>query len=433
MLEKFFNLKENNTTPRTEILAGITTFMTMAYILAVNPDILSATGMDKGAVFTATVLSAFVATLVMALYAKLPFALAPGMGLNAFFAFTVVLGMGHSWQFALTAVFIEGLIFIVLTAFNIREMIVNSIPMNMKHAISVGIGLFIAFIGLKNAGIIVSSPATFVTLGDVTNITENGGAAVALITLVITGVLLALNVKGALLYGILIGAVIGLPVGVTTLPTSFEFTPPSLSPIFMKFEWAQLLTLDMLVVVFTFLFVDMFDTVGTLIGVSSKANMLDKEGRVPRVKQALMADAVGTTVGAMLGTSTVTTYVESAAGVSEGGRTGLTSLTVAGLMLLALFLSPVFLMIPGAATAPALILVGAMMMTPVKNINFDDFTESIPAFLTIVMMPLTYSISEGILFGVLSFVLLKVLTGKFKDISIVTIVLAVLFVLKFMM
>ncbi|HSH19703.1 MAG TPA: NCS2 family permease, partial [Draconibacterium sp.] len=380
MLEKIFKLKQNNTTPRTEILAGLTTFMTMAYILAVNPDILSATGMDKGAVFTATVLSAFVATLVMALYAKLPFALAPGMGLNAFFAFTVVLGMGHSWQFALTAVFLEGLIFIVLTAFNIREMIVNSIPMNMKHAISVGIGLFIAFIGLKNAGIIVSSPATFVTLGDVTNLAENGGAAVALVTLVITGVLLALRVKGALLYGILIGAVIGLPIGITSLPTSFDFTPPSLSPIFMKFEWAQILTLDMLVVVFTFLFVDMFDTVGTLIGVSSKANMLDKEGRVPRVKQALMADAVGTTLGAMLGTSTVTTYVESAAGVSEGGRTGLTSLTVAGLMLLALFLSPIFLMIPGAATAPALILVGAMMMTPVKNINFDDFTESIPAF-----------------------------------------------------
>lgn len=433
MLEKFFNLSGNKTTVRTEVLAGITTFMTMAYILAVNPDILSATGMDKGAVFTATTLSALIATLVMALYAKLPFALAPGMGLNAFFAFTVVLGMGHSWQFALTAVFIEGLIFIALTAFNIREMIVNSIPMNMKHAISVGIGLFIAFIGLKNAGIIVSSPATFVTLGDVTNLTENAGAAVALITLVITGVLLALKVKGALLYGILIGAVIGLPVGITHLPESFDLTPPSLSPILMKFEWTQILTLDMLVVVFTFLFVDMFDTVGTLIGVSSKANMLDKEGRVPRVKQALMADAVGTTVGAMLGTSTVTTYVESAAGVSEGGRTGLTSLTVAGLMLLALFLSPIFLMIPGAATAPALILVGAMMMTPVKNINFDDFTESIPAFLTIVMMPLTYSISEGILFGVLSFVLLKVLTGKFKDISIVTIILAVLFMLKFLM
>lgn len=433
MLEKFFNLSGNKTTVRTEVLAGITTFMTMAYILAVNPDILSATGMDKGAVFTATTLSALIATLVMALYAKLPFALAPGMGLNAFFAFTVVLGMGHSWQFALTAVFIEGLIFIALTAFNIREMIVNSIPMNMKHAISVGIGLFIAFIGLKNAGIIVSSPATFVTLGDVTNLTENAGAAVALITLVITGVLLALKVKGALLYGILIGAVIGLPVGITHLPESFDLTPPSLSPILMKFEWTQILTLDMLVVVFTFLFVDMFDTVGTLIGVSSKANMLDKDGRVPRVKEALMADAIGTTVGAMLGTSTVTTYVESAAGVSEGGRTGLTSLTVAGLMLLALFLSPIFLMIPGAATAPALILVGAMMMTPVKNINFDDFTESIPAFLTIVMMPLTYSISEGILFGVLSFVLLKVLSGKFRDISIVTIILAVLFMLKFLM
>ena len=433
MLEKYFSLKQNKTTVKTEVLAGLTTFMTMAYILAVNPDILSATGMDKGAVFTATALSALIATLVMALYAKLPFALAPGMGLNAFFAFTVVLGMGHSWQFALTAVFIEGLIFIALTAFNIREMIVNSIPMNMKHAISVGIGLFIAFIGLKNAGIIVSSPATFVTLGDVTNIAENGGAVVALLALVLTGVLLALKVKGALLFGILIGAVIGLPLGITTLPSNFDFTPPSLSPIFLQFEWTQILTLDMLIVVFTFLFVDMFDTVGTLIGVSSKANMLDKEGRVPRVKQALMADAVGTTVGAMLGTSTVTTYVESAAGVSEGGRTGLTSLTVAGLMFLALFLSPIFLMIPGAATAPALILVGAMMMTPVKNINFDDFTESIPAFLTIIMMPLTYSISEGILFGVLSFVLLKILTGKFKDITIVTIVLAVLFMLKFLM
>ncbi len=433
MFEKYFNLKQNNTTVKTEVLAGLTTFMTMAYILAVNPDILSATGMDKGAVFTATALSALIATLVMALYAKLPFALAPGMGLNAFFAFTVVLGMGHTWQFALTAVFIEGLIFIALTAFNIREMIVNSIPMNMKHAISVGIGLFIAFIGLKNAGIIVSNPATFVTLGDVTNLAENAGAVVALLALILTGVLLALKVKGALLYGILIGAVIGIPLGITTLPSSFDLTPPSLTPIFMKFEWTQVLTLDMLIVVFTFLFVDMFDTVGTLIGVSSKANMLDKEGRVPRVKQALMADAVGTTVGAMLGTSTVTTYVESAAGVSEGGRTGLTSLTVAGLMLLALFLSPIFLMIPGAATAPALILVGAMMMTPVKNINFDDFTESIPAFLTIIMMPLTYSISEGILFGVLSYVLLKILSGKFKDITIVTVILAVLFMLKFLM
>ena len=433
MLEKFFKLAENKTSVRTEVLAGITTFMTMAYILAVNPDILSATGMDKGAVFTATALAALIATLVMALYAKLPFALAPGMGLNAFFAFTVVLGMGHSWEFALTAVFLEGLIFILLTAFNIREMIVNSIPNNMKHAISVGIGLFIAFIGLKNAGIIVSNPATFVTLGPITNIAENGGAMVALIALVITGVLLALRVKGALLLGILIGTVIGFPFGISHLPATFEVIPPSISPIFMKFEWTQILTMDMLLVVFTFLFVDMFDTVGTLIGVSSKANMLDSEGRVPRVKQALMADAVGTTVGAMLGTSTVTTYVESAAGVAEGGRTGLTALTTAGLFLLALFLSPIFLMIPGAATAPALILVGAMMMTPVKNIDFDDFTESIPAFLTIVMMPLTYSIAEGILFGVLSYVILKVLTGKFKDLSIVTVALAILFILKFFM
>jgi AGZA family xanthine/uracil permease-like MFS transporter len=432
-LTKFFKLQENKTTVRTEIIAGITTFMTMAYILAVNPDILSAAGMDKGAVFTATAIASLIATLVMALYAKLPFALAPGMGLNAFFAFTVVLGMGHSWQFALTAVFIEGLIFIALTAFNIREMIVNSIPNNMKHAISVGIGLFIAFIGLKNAGIIVSSPATFVTLGDMTDMTNNPGAIVALIALIITGALLALKVKGALLIGILIGTVIGFPFGVTRLPESMELTPPSLSPIFMKFEWSQVMTLDMLVVVFTFLFVDMFDTVGTLIGVSSKANMLDKDGKVPRVKQALMADAIGTTFGAMLGTSTVTTYVESAAGVSEGGRTGLTSLTVAILFLFALFLSPLFLMIPGAATAPALILVGAMMMTPIKNIEFDDYTESIPVFLTILMMPLTYSISEGILFGVLSYVILKLLTGKFKDISIVTAFLAVLFLLKFLM
>jgi len=432
-INRFFKLQENKTTVRTEIIAGITTFMTMAYILAVNPDILSAAGMDKGAVFTATAIASIIGTLVMAFYAKLPFALAPGMGLNAFFAFTVVLGMGHSWQFALTAVFLEGLIFILLTVFNIREMIVNSIPTNMKHAISVGIGLFIAFIGLKNAGIIVSNPATFVSLGDLTDTVNNAGAIVALIALVITAALLALRVKGALLIGILVGTLIGLPFHVTHLPESMEVMPPSISPIFMKFEWNQILTMDMLMVVFTFLFVDMFDTVGTLIGVSSKANMLDSKGRVPRVKQALMADAVGTTFGAMLGTSTVTTYVESAAGVAEGGRTGLTSLTVAVMFLLALFLSPIFLMIPSAATASALVLVGAMMMSPIKNISFDDYTESIPVFLTIIMMPLTYSIAEGILFGVLSYVILKVLTGKFKDISIVTAVLAVLFLLKFFM
>lgn len=427
-MKNFFKLEENHTTFKTEILAGVTTFMTMAYILAVNPDILSAAGMDKGAVFTATAIASMVATLVMALLAKLPFALAPGMGLNAFFAFSVCLGMGHSWQFALTAVFIEGLIFILLTAFNIRELIVNSIPLNIKHAISVGIGLFIAFIGLKSAGVIVSNPATFVSLGTVI---DNPGAVIALVSLVVMGALLAFRVKGALLIGILFATLVGIPFSVTQLPSSFNLTPPSLAPIFMKFEWNQVLTFDMLIVVFTFLFVDMFDTVGTLIGVSSKANMLDEKGNVPRVKQALFADAIGTTVGAMLGTSTVTTYVESASGVAEGGKTGLTSLTVAVLFFLALFLSPLFLMIPGAATAPALILVGAMMMTPVKDIKFDDYTEMIPVFLTIIMMPLAYSIAEGIVFGMLSYVLLKILAGKFKDITMIMYVLAILFLLKF--
>jgi AGZA family xanthine/uracil permease-like MFS transporter len=431
MLEKFFRLKENGTSVRTELLAGMTTFMTMAYILAVNPDILSAAGMDKGAVFSATVLASVVATLVMAFLAKLPFALAPGMGLNAFFAFTVVLGMGHSWQFALTAVFIEGLIFILLTVGNVREMIVNSIPMNLKHAISVGIGLFIAFLGLKGAGIIVSNPATYLALGDIVHVSDNPGPLLALVTLLITGVLLALKVKGALLIGILAGTILGFPLGVTKLPAHFDLTPPSLGPGFLQFEWKEVFTIDMLLVVFTFLFVDIFDTVGTLVGVSSKANMLDEQGRIPRVKQAFFADAIGTTVGAMLGTSTVTTYVESAAGVNEGGRTGLTSLTVAILFFLALFLSPLFLMIPGVATAPALIIVGAMMLTPVKNIELDDFTESIPAFLTMIMMPLSHSISEGILFGVLSYVLLKIFTGRYRELSITTILLAVLFLLKF--
>lgn len=433
MLEKYFKLKENNTTVRTELLAGVTTFMTMAYILAVNPDILGATGMDKGAVFTATVISSVVATLVMALWAKLPFALAPGMGLNAFFAYTVVLGMGHSWHFALTAVFLEGLIFILLTAGNIREMIVNSIPLNLKHAISVGIGLFIAFMGLKNAGIVVSNEATFLALGDIASIGENPGPAIALATLLLTGALLAMKVRGALLIGIAAGALLGIPAGLTHLPGTTNWAPPSLSPIFLKFEFSQIFTLDMLLVVFTFLFVDMFDTVGTLVGVSSKANMLDEKGRVPRVKQAFFADAIGTTLGSALGTSTVTTYVESASGVNEGGRTGLTALTVALLFFAALFLSPLFLMIPGVATAPALVIVGAMMMTPVKNIAMEDFTESIPAFLTMIMMPMSFSISEGIMFGVVSYVLLKLFTGRVKEVTVTTWVLAALFLLKFML
>jgi adenine/guanine/hypoxanthine permease len=429
MLEKLFKLTQNKTSVKTEVVAGITTFMTMAYILAVNPTILSETGMDKNALFTATAVASIIATLVMALYANLPFALAPGMGLNAFFAFTVCLGMGFSWQFALTAVFIEGIIFLILTAFNIRELIVNAIPINLKHAVSAGIGLFIAFIGMQGSGLIVNNDATLVGLGDMSSPT----VLVTLFGLLLTGVLLALRVKGALLIGIFASTILGIPLGVTHLPEGNLLSlPPSIAPIAFKFDFSQLFSLNMVIILFTFLFVDMFDTVGTLVGVSSKANMLDAEGRVPRVKQALFADAVGTTVGAMLGTSTVTTYVESASGVAEGGRTGLTSLTVAGMFFLALFLAPLFLMVPGAATAPALILVGSFMMSPILKINFDDYTESIPAFLTIIMMPLTYSIAEGIVFGMLSYVLLKVLSGKFKDVSVIMYVLAVLFVLKFL-
>lgn len=428
MIERFFNLKANKTSVRTEVLAGITTFMTMAYILAVNPDVLSATGMDKNALFSATALSALVATLVMSLVARLPFALAPGVGLAAFFSFTVVLGMGHSWQFALTAVFLEGILFLILTAFNIRELIVNSIPMPVKYAISAGIGLFIAFIGLQNSGVIVRNDATLVALGEI----SSPSVLIALGGIIVTAVLLALKVRGALLIGIFAATVAGLPAGVTQFPEGHLVSaPPSLSPIFLKFEFAEIFTIDMLIVIFTFLFVDMFDTVGTLVGVSEKAGLLDKEGRVPRVKQALFADAVGTTVGAVLGTSTVTTYVESASGVAEGGKTGLTSLTTAGLFLVALFLAPLFTMVPPAATTPALVLVGFFMMSPILKVNFEDYTEAIPAFITIIMMPLTYSIASGIAFGMLSYVLLKLLTGKVKNISPAMGVLAVLFLLKF--
>lgn len=430
MLEKFFRLKKHKTTPKIEVIAGFTTFMTMAYILAVNPDFLSQTGMDKGALFTATALSAAIGTLIMAFWANLPFALAPGMGLNAFFAFTVVLGMGYSWQFALTAVFIEGLIFIILTLFNIREAIVNSIPLNLKHAISIGIGLFIAFIGLSNAGIIVSDPDTLVSIGKMGEPT----VIVAWIGLIVIGVLLAFRIKGALLIGIVIASAIGFPLGITELPKgNWIETPPSLSPIMGQFDFEGIFSLDMLIVLFTFLFIDMFDTVGTLVGVCSKANMLDEKGNIPKVKKAFFADAIGTTVGAFLGTSTVTTYVESASGVAEGGRTGLTAATVAVLFLVALLFAPVFTMIPSAATAPALIVVGLFMMSPITKINFNDFTEAIPAFLTIIMMPLTYSIAEGIAIGMLAYVLLKLLTGRFKDISIFMIILAIFFVLKFVM
>jgi len=429
MLDKFFKITENNSSLKTEIIAGITTFMTMVYILAVNPSILSDAGMDKDAVFTATALSALIATLVMALVAKLPFALAPGMGLNAFFAYTVVLGMGYTWQFALTAVFLEGLIFLLLTALNIRELIVNSIPLNLKHAISVGIGFFIAFIGLQSTGLIVDNPATLVSLGSM----RNPGVLIGVSGVLVTGLLLAKKVKGALLIGIITSTIIGLFVGVTVIPDNFQFVslPPSIEPVFFKFDFTRVLSFDMLIVIFTFLFVDMFDTVGTLVGVASKANMLDKNGHVPRVKRALFADSIGTTVGAILGTSTVTTYVESAAGVVEGGKTGMTALTVAVMFGLSLFFAPLFMMIPPEATASALIIVGMFMISPIMKIDLNDFTEAIPAFLTIIMMPLTYSIAQGIVFGMLSYVILKLLTGRHKEIKPIMYIIAILFVIKF--
>ena len=430
MLKKFFEIDKNKTTVRTELFAGVTTFMTMAYILAVNPAILSDAGMDKGALFTATAISAVFATLVMALVARLPFALAPGMGLNAFFAYTVVLTMGYSWEFALTAVFLEGIVFILLTLFNIREMIVDAIPLSIKHAISVGIGLFIAFIGLENAGIIINNDDVLVGLGDM----GSHKVWVALFGIIVTGVFMIRKVKGALLIGIISSTILALFIGVTHWPQGGLLSlPPSIEPIFFKLEFHNIFTWDMLIVLLTFLFLDLFDTVGTLVGVASKAGMLSKDGKIPRVKQALFADALGTTVGALLGTSTVTTYVESASGVAEGGRTGMTALSTAAMFLIALFFAPLFIMVPGAATASALFIVGMFMMSPIKNIDFNDYSIAIPAFFTIIMMPLSYSIAEGIVFGIVSHVLLKMFTGKFKEVSIVMYILATLFILKFFM
>lgn len=430
LLDNFFEISKNNTSVRTEMVAGITTFMTMAYILIVNPSILSAAGMDQGAVFTATALSALVATLIMGLYAKLPFAQAPGMGLNAFFAFTVVLGMGYSYQFALTAVFLEGIIFILLTLFNVREVIVDSIPSNIKKAISVGIGLFIALIGLEGAGIIVhpQDGGTIVALGDITS----GTALLAIIGILITGILLVRKVKGALFIGMLITAVVGIPMGVTPVPTTIVSAPPSISSVFLQFEWSNIFSIDMLIVLFTLLFMDMFDTIGTLVGVATKAKMLDENGKVPNIKKALFADAVGTTFGACVGTSTVSTFVESASGVAEGGRTGLTAVSTGIMFALALFFSPVFASITSAVTCSALVLVGLFMIEPIKEIELNEYTEAIPAFLTIIMMPLSYSISDGIVFGVVSYIVLKIFAGKAKDISFTTIIVGAIFLLKFL-
>lgn len=426
-LERRFKLSQNGTDARTEILAGITTFMTMAYILMVNPGMLSETGMDWGGVFTATALSAAIATLMMGLLANYPFALAPGMGLNAFFTYTIVFGMSKSWQFALTAVFLEGIIFIILSLFQVREAIFNAIPMNLKKAVSVGIGLFIALIGFVNAGIVETGDGTILGLGNIVS----RGPILAIIGLIIMGVLLAKNVKGALLIGIILTTIIGIPMGITPMPEGVFRLPPSVRDVAFQFEWSNIFTMDMLIVLFTFLFVDIFDTVGTLVGVASKADMLDEKGQLPKVREALLSDAVGTVVGACLGTSTVTTYVESASGVADGGRTGLTAISTAVMFLLALFFSPLFAIIPSQATAPALIIVGLFMMSPIKEIDLDDFTEAIPAFLTIVMMPFAYSIAEGIVFGMISYVVLKLITGKHKDISVIMYILAALFILKY--
>ena len=465
--EKFFHLKENHTNVKTEILAGITSFMTMAYILAVNPNILSSTGMDHGAVFTATALAAFVGTLCMALFANYPFALAPGMGLNAYFAYTVVLGMGYSWKVALAAVLVEGIIFIILSLLSVREAIFDAIPYNLKKAVSVGIGLFIAFIGLQNAKIVIGG-STLLSLFSIDdynvilqqNATVNGTEYVAcsmsdagitvllaVIGIIITGILVAKNIKGNILWGILITWLLGIicqfaglyvpnaALGYYSLLPDFSngISIPSLAPIFAQFSLEGVPILEFIVIVFAFLFVDLFDTLGTLIGVSSKANMLDENGKLPRIKGALLADAVATTAGAVLGTSTTTTFVESASGVTEGGRTGLTAITTAILFGLSLFLSPIFLAIPSFATAPALVIVGFYMLGAVTDINLSDPTEGIPAFICIAAMPFFYSISEGISMGVISYAVINLLTGNRKKISIVMYILAILFILKYLL
>lgn len=457
MLEKVFKLSENKTDAKTEILAGITTFMTMAYILAVNPSVLSAAGMDSGAVFTATALAAFIGTLLMAIFANYPFALAPGMGLNAYFAYTVVLGMGYSWEYALTAVFAEGIIFIILSATNVREAIFNAIPQNLKAAVSVGIGLFIAFIGLQNAKIVIGG-STLLQLFSVDKYNEVNGVnasfnnvgitvLLAIIGIIITGILVVKDIKGNILWGILITWLLGIicqfagiyvpnaDLGFYSLLPDFSngLSIPSLSPIFCKLDFSGIFSLNFVVILFAFLFVDLFDTIGTLIGVSAKADMLDENGKLPRIKGALMADAVATTVGAVLGTSTTTTFVESASGVSEGGRTGLTAVTTAILFGLSLFLSPIFLAIPSFATAPALVIVGLYMLTNVTNIDFNDMSEAIPCYVCIIAMPFFYSISEGISMGVITYVALNLITGKAKEkkVSVLMYVLAILFILKY--
>lgn len=426
MLNKLFGLNPKETNVKTEIMAGLTTFLTMAYILAVNPNILSATGMDRGALFSTTVLISAAATILMGLYAKLPFALAPGMGLNAFFAYTICLIMGYSWQFALTAVFLEGLIFILLTVTNIREKIVDIIPETLKKSISVGIGIYIAFIGLSSAEIVVNNDATLVSIGDL----SQGPALLCIIGIVLSSVLLIKKVPGALLIGIIVTTLIGIPLGVTQF-NGVMSSPPSVELIFCKFEWTKIFTSEMFVIVFTLLFVDLFDTIGTLIGVATRAGMI-KNGKIPHLKQAFMVDALATTSGAIMGSSTVTTFVESAAGVEQGGRSGLTAFVCGLCFLVSLFFAPLFLSIPSAATAPVLVLVGVMMMSSVVEINFREYSEAIPAFICFVMMPLCYSISDGIVLGMLSYVIINLCAGKYNKLSIGMYILSAFFLLKFL-
>ncbi len=430
-LQKTFGLNPAKHSVRTEIIAGITTFLTMAYILAVNPSIFSALesqGMPTNAVFTATALAAIVGCLVMSIYAKKPFGLAPGMGLNAFFVYTVCLAMGHPWQMALTAIFLEGILFILLTVTNVRKLIVDAIPVTMKRAIGAGIGLYIAFIGLKSAGIIVNSEATSVALGSF----SEPAVILSIIGFLITSVLVILNVKGGMLLGIIATTLIGIPMGVTNF-NGVMSTPPSIAPIFCQFEWSQILSWDMVAIVFTFLFIDMFDTIGTVVGVSVKSGMVDKDGNVDGINKVLMADAVATVAGAVFGTSTTTTYIESASGVSEGGRTGLTSFTIAVCFAIALMFSPLFLAIPGAATGPVLFIVGVMMASPVRDIDWSDYSEAIPAFVTMLLMPLAYSISDGIMLGMITYTLLNALAGKLKTVSVMMWILAVLFILRYVL
>lgn len=455
-LEKLFHLKENKTDAKTEIMAGVTTFMTMAYILAVNPSILAAAGMDSGAVFTATAISSCIGTLLMAAFSNYPFALAPAMGLNAYLAYTVVLGMGYTWQQALAAIFVEGLLFILLSLTKVRESIFNSIPMNLKHAVSVGIGLFITFIGLQNAKVVVDNGSTLVgmfsfkaSLASGTFATEGITVLLAIVGTLVTGAFLVKNVKGGILWGILTTWVLGIicqllgiyvpnpEAGFYSLLPDFSngLAIPSMAPTFFKMDFSIMKTLDFVVIMLAFLFVDMFDTLGTLIGVASKADMLDENGQLPKVRGALLSDAIATSLGAVCGTSTVTTFVESASGVAEGGRTGLTSVTTAILFGLSLFLSPLFLAVPSFATAPALIIVGFLMMTSITKIDFNDYSEAIPSFIAIIAMPFMYSISEGIALGVISYVVVNLLTGKFKNkkINPLMYILAVLFVLKYIL